>query len=83
MAVSVVGEDLLISVLQLSLPERPVGGELLTRYFNGTGYTVDPTPKFGFIKPLTLLPLTATQLGIAHHQFRHTLGPGHPARLQQ
>ena len=36
-----------------------------------------------FQKPLTLLQLTANQLGITHHQFRHKLGPGFPALPHQ
>ena len=44
---------------------------------------VRPHPKVRFQKPLTLLQLTATQLGITHQQSRHKLDLNHPAPLHQ
>ena len=40
-------------------------------------------PKARFQKPLTLLQLTATVLGITHHQPRHKLGLSYPALPHQ
>ena len=42
-----------------------------------------PQLEVRFQKPVTILQLTATQLGIAHHKSRHKLGLNHPAPLHQ
>ena len=48
----------------------------------GSG-SVRPHPKVRFQKPVTLLQLTATQFGIAHHLSRHKLGLSYPALPHQ
>ena len=55
---------------------------LLTRYFNGTGYTVSPSPKFGFenalpifnllppssVSPTTSLGISSAKVTLPHQQ---------------
>ena len=62
---------------------QPVHGELLFYQQSQSASPVRPQLEVRFQKPLTLLPLTATRLGIAHHQFRHKLGVGYPALPHQ
>ena len=66
---------------------KVVGGDILTKQV----HVVPDTPlvqfrmklEVRFQKPVTLLQLTAAQLGITHHQSRHKLGPGFPALPHQ
>jgi hypothetical protein len=50
---------------------------------NGTGSQARQSFKVRFQKPVTILQLTATTLGITTNQSRHKLGLSNPARPHQ